>query len=41
MARIGFKIAKYNKIVDNSYAPLTSSKVPVFKAGKALREEIK
>lgn len=30
MARIGFKIAKYNKIVDNSYAPLTSSKVPVF-----------
>ena len=30
MARIGFKIAKYNKIVSDSYAPLTSSKVPVF-----------
>lgn len=30
MARIGFKIAKYNKIVDNTYATLTSSKVPVF-----------
>ena len=30
MARIGFKKAKYNKIVGNSYAPLTSSKVPEF-----------
>lgn len=30
MARIGFKKAKYNKINGNSYAPLTSSKVPVF-----------
>ena len=30
MARIGFKKAKYNKIVDNKYAPLTSSTVPVF-----------
>ena len=30
MARIGFKIAKYNKIVDNSYAPKVSSAVPVF-----------
>lgn len=30
MARIGFKKAKYNKIVGNSYAPLTDSKVPVF-----------
>ena len=30
MARIGFKKAKYNKIVDGKYAPLTDSKVPVF-----------
>lgn len=30
MARIGFKKAKYNKIVGNTYASLTSSKVPVF-----------
>lgn len=30
MARIGFKKAKYNKIVGNSYAPLTDKKVPVF-----------
>ena len=30
MARIGFKKAKYNKIKDNSYAPLTSNIVPVF-----------
>lgn len=30
MARIGFKLAKYNKIVNNAYAPLTSSKVPLF-----------
>lgn len=30
MARIGFKKAKYNKIVGNSYAPLTSNAVPVF-----------
>ena len=30
MARIGFKKAKYNKIVGNTYAPLTDSKVPVF-----------
>lgn len=30
MARIGFKIAKYNKIVGGTYATLTSSKVPVF-----------
>lgn len=30
MARIGFKQAKYNKIVDNKYATLTDSKVPVF-----------
>ncbi len=30
MARIGFKKAKYNKIVDNKYATLTSSAVPVF-----------
>ena len=30
MARIGFKKAKYNKIVDNAYAPLTASAVPVF-----------
>ena len=30
MARIGFKQAKYNKIVDNKYATLTDSKVPLF-----------
>ena len=30
MARIGFKKAKYNKIVGNKYATLTDSKVPVF-----------
>ena len=30
MARIGFKKAKYNKIVGNTYATLTSSTVPVF-----------
>ena len=30
MARIGFKQAKYNKIVNNAYATLTDSKVPVF-----------
>lgn len=30
MARVGFKKAKYNKIVDGSYAPLTAGKVPVF-----------
>ena len=30
MARIGFKKAKYNKIVDGKYATLTDSKVPVF-----------
>ena len=30
MARIGFKKAKYNKIVNNAYAPLTDGKVPVF-----------
>lgn len=30
MARIGFKKAKYNKIVGDKYAPLTESKVPVF-----------
>jgi len=30
MARIGFKKAKYNKIVNNAYAPLTDNKVPVF-----------
>lgn len=30
MARIGFKKAKYNKIVGNTYATLTSSVVPVF-----------
>ena len=30
MARIGFKKAKYNKIVDNTYASLTSNAVPVF-----------
>ena len=30
MARIGFKKAKYNKIVGNKYATLTSSNVPVF-----------
>ena len=30
MARIGFKKAKYNKIVDGAYAPLTDNKVPVF-----------
>ena len=30
MARIGFKQAKYNKIVGNKYATLTSNAVPVF-----------
>lgn len=30
MARIGFKKAKYNKIVGNTYAALTETKVPVF-----------
>lgn len=30
MARIGFKKAKYNKIVNGAYATLTDSKVPVF-----------
>ena len=30
MARIGFKKAKYNKIVGNTYASLTSNVVPVF-----------
>lgn len=30
MARIGFKKAKYNKIVVDKYATLTDSKVPVF-----------
>ena len=30
MARIGFKKAKYNKIVGNTYATLTSNAVPVF-----------
>ena len=30
MARIGFKKAKYNKIVGNTYAPLTENAVPVF-----------
>ena len=30
MARIGFKNAKYNKIVGNTYASLTSNAVPVF-----------
>lgn len=30
MARIGFKKAKYNKIVGNTYAALTDAKVPVF-----------
>ena len=30
MARIGFKKAKYNKVVGNSYASLTSNAVPVF-----------
>ena len=30
MARIGFKKAKYNKIVGNTYATLTSSAVPEF-----------
>jgi phi13 family phage major tail protein len=30
MARIGFKKAKYNKIVGNTYASLTSNEVPVF-----------
>ena len=30
MARIGFKKAKYNKIVGNTYASLTSSAVPEF-----------
>lgn len=30
MARIGFKKAKYNKIVGGKYAPLTDTKVPVF-----------
>ena len=30
MARIGFKKAKYNKIVGNKYATLTDNNVPVF-----------
>lgn len=30
MARIGFKKAKYNKIAGNTYAALTSNKVPEF-----------
>ena len=30
MARIGFKQAKFNKIVGDKYAPLTDAKVPVF-----------
>ena len=30
MARIGFKKAKYNKIVGNTYAQLTANAVPVF-----------
>lgn len=30
MARIGFKKAKYNKIVGNKYATLTDTKVPLF-----------
>ena len=30
MARLGFKKAKYNKIVGNAYAPLTDGNVPVF-----------
>lgn len=30
MARIGFKKAKYNKIVGNAYASLTDDAVPVF-----------
>ena len=30
MARVGFKKAKYNKIVGGSYATLTSSTVPLF-----------
>lgn len=30
MARIGFKFAKYNKINGNTYATLTSAKVPLF-----------
>ena len=30
MARIGFKFAKYNKIAGNTYATLTSEKVPLF-----------
>ena len=30
MARIGFKKAKYNKIVGNKYAELTENKVPLF-----------
>ena len=30
MARIGFKKAKYNRIVDGKYAPLTETKVPMF-----------
>lgn len=30
MARIGFKKAKYNKIVGNTYASLTSNAVPLF-----------
>ena len=30
MARIGFKTAKYNKIVGGTYASLTSNAVPVF-----------
>lgn len=30
MARIGFKQAKYNKIVGNKYAEITENKVPLF-----------
>jgi hypothetical protein len=30
MARVGFKKAKYNKIVGDKYAPLTENKVPMF-----------
>ena len=30
MARIGFKKAKYNKIVDDAYAPLPEGGVPLF-----------
>ena len=30
MARIGFKQAKYNKIVDGAYAAISDNKIPVF-----------